>query len=385
MHSAKGQKPQRAFDDTGSAGEENPAYLNRQLITYLGNKRALLPFIGRGLEEARRRLGKTRLALFDVFSGSGIVSRFFRKYSSLLVANDCELYATIISRCYLHNADRKFLRALAETHAGLLAALNEKPLRKGILSRLYAPRDDNDIRPGERVFYTARNARYIDTARKLIGKLQPQDIPFFLAPLLSEASIHANTSGVFKGFYKCQDSGTGRFGGTKADALSRILGNITLPFPVFSSFSCPVRIFQEDAALAAEKAPEVDLAYLDPPYNQHPYGSNYFMLNLIAEYREPRSLSPVSGIPQDWNRSAYNSRVHARDAFAALVQKLKAKFLLISFNSEGFIPREEMLALLRKTGKVSVLQTRYNAFRGSRNLKARDIHTTEYLYLVERR
>ncbi|MDR0684304.1 MAG: DNA adenine methylase [Spirochaetaceae bacterium] len=29
--------------------------------------------------------------------------------------------------------------------------------------------------------------------------------------------------------------------------------------------------------------PEVDLAYLDPPYNQHPYGSNYFMLNLILD------------------------------------------------------------------------------------------------------
>jgi adenine-specific DNA-methyltransferase len=367
-----------------SGGEENPDYLNRQLITYIGNKRALLPFIGRGLDEVRRRLGKNRLAVFDVFSGSGIVSRFFRKYSRLLVVNDLELYARIISRCYLHNADRKFLRGLSEIHRELLAALDEEALREGIISRLYAPRDDKSIRPGERVFYTARNARYIDTARGLIGKLRSEDMPFFLAPLLSEASIHANTSGVFKGFYKNRESGRGRFGGTKADALSRILGNISLPFPVFSSFSCAVEIFREDAASAADKAPEVDLAYLDPPYNQHPYGSNYFMLNLIAEYHEPESVSPVSGIPKGWNRSAYNSRARARDALAGLIQKLKARFLLISFNSEGFITREDMLALLRKTGKVSVLQTRYNAFRGSRNLQNRDIHTTEYLYLVEK-
>jgi adenine-specific DNA-methyltransferase len=93
----------------------------------------------------------------------------------------------------------------------------------------------------------------------------------------------------------------------------------------------------------------------------------------------------VSGIPKDWKRSAYNSRARAHGEFATLIQKLKAKFLLISFNSEGFIPKEDMIALLRKTGKVSVLQTRYNAFRGSRNLNRRDIHTTEYLYLVERR
>jgi adenine-specific DNA-methyltransferase len=363
---------------------ENPAYLGRQLITYIGNKRALLPFIGKGLAEMRKRLGKKKFSVFDVFSGSGIVSRFFRKYAEFLAVNDLEPYAQTISRCYLHNVDGKFLRRLSDIHAGLLAALDGDALQEGIISRLYAPQDDKNILCGERVFYTSRNARYIDTARMLIEKLDEADRPFFLGPLLSEASIHANTSGVFKGFYKEKKSDRGRFGGTNADALSRILGNIGLPFPVFSNFSCPVQIFREDAAAAADKAPEVDFAYLDPPYNQHPYGSNYFMLNLIAEYREPSRLSPVSGIPKDWNRSAYNSCVNAQDAFADLIQKLKAKFLLISFNSEGFITRENMPALLRKAGKVTVLETRYNAFRGSRNLRGRNIHTTEYLYLVEK-
>ena len=32
---------------------------------------------------------------------------------------------------------------------------------------------------------------------------------------------------------------------------------------------------------------DLDLAYFDPPYNQHPYGSNYFMLNLLVHYRRP--------------------------------------------------------------------------------------------------
>jgi adenine-specific DNA-methyltransferase len=368
----------------GPGTDENPAYLSRQLITYIGNKRSLLPFIGEGLAQVMRRLGKDRLSLFDVFSGSGIVSRFFKKYAEALVVNDLELYAQTASRCYLHNQTQEHTKRLEEIHAWLLKRLEKGPFREGFISRLYAPRDDANIRPGERVFYTSWNARYIDTARTLIAKLPEAERPFFLAPLLSEASIHANTSGVFKGFYKCRSSGQGRFGGTNGDALSRIRGNIALPFPVFSSFSCPVHIYREEAAAAAEKAPPVDLAYLDPPYNQHPYGSNYFMLNLIAEYRQPEEISPVSGIPKNWNRSAYNSRACACGAFAALIQKLKAKFLLISFNSEGFIRREDMLALLRGAGKVDVLETRYNAFRGSRNLKNRELHTTEYLYLVEK-
>ncbi|MCL1818780.1 MAG: DNA adenine methylase, partial [Spirochaetaceae bacterium] len=277
------------------------------------------------------------------------------------------------------------LARLGEIHARLLARLGEESLREGFLSRLYAPRDDENIAAGERVFYTSRNARYLDTARSLIAELPAEDQAFFLAPLLSEASIHANTAGVFKGFYKCRESGRGRFGGTGQDALFRIRGKISLPFPVFSSFSCPAQIYREEAARAAEKAPPVDLAYLDPPYNQHPYGSNYFMLNLIAEYSEPRGVSPVSGIPRAWNRSAYNKKAAACEAFADLVQKLKARFLLISFNAEGFISPARMLGILGAAGKTHVLQTRYAVFRGSRNLRNRCPHTTEYLYLVEKR
>lgn len=80
----------------------------------------------------------------------------------------------------------------------------------------------------------------------------------------------------------------------------------------------------------------VDLAYIDPPYNQHPYGSNYFMLNLINGYVRPLEISPVSGIPVDWNRSSYNKRNLASKAFMEMIYVIKAKYLLVSYNSEGF-------------------------------------------------
>jgi adenine-specific DNA-methyltransferase len=139
----------------------------------------------------------------------------------------------------------------------------------------------------------------------------------------------------------------------------------------------------------------VDLAYLDPPYNQHPYGSNYFMLNLILENKYPENISNVSGIPDNWNRSAYNKKQSACSALSELVNNIKAKYILISFNSEGFISLDEMKDMLEKIGKVQVLETSYNTFRGCRNLKAlskgnyaeksnRDIHVTEYLYLLEK-
>jgi adenine-specific DNA-methyltransferase len=365
-----------------NAGED-PAYLGQQLITCIGNKRRLLDFIGRALEQVCLRLGQDRLTLFDVFSGSGVVSRFFKRRARLLVSNDLEPYSECINRCYLANRSELPLAELKKLHRRLLERLSG-PRQPGFIAELYAPRDEDRIRPGERVFYTPQNACYIDSARQYIGELSKELQPFFIAPLLSEASIHANTAGVFKGFYKDRATGIGRFGGVGEDALGRIRGNIALPFPIFSRFECPVEIHREDANTLIRRLPELDLAYIDPPYNQHPYGSNYFMLNLITRYERPAALSPVSGIPPSWNRSRYNRKREAAAALEELALNLKAKFLLVSYNSEGFIGREEMEALLSKTGKLTVLETCYNTFRGSRNLKQREIHLSEYLYLVEK-
>ncbi|HUX37328.1 MAG TPA: DNA adenine methylase [Rectinemataceae bacterium] len=381
---------------------EDPRFLSDQLVTCIGNKRALLDFIGEGLKIVLDRLGKPRIDILDAFSGSGVVSRYFKRFARRLVANDLELYADIANRCYLANYDSIDRPRLAGIHRELLGRLegleqefldgarrgevggDDEGGGAGFVAELYAPDDDAAIKAGERVFYTRRNALFIDAARKLIAGLDAEDRPFFLAPLLSEASIHANTAGVFKGFYKDAETGIGRFGGRAGDALSRILGDIGLPFPLFSRFSCEVETHRGDAATTAELAGDIDLAYLDPPYNQHPYGSNYFMLNLIAEGRRPERISEVSGIPRDWSRSDYNAVHKAATALEDLVTRLRAKFILLSFNSEGFLSRERMEGLLGRHGRLSVLERDYSAFKGSRNLAARPLRVKEFLYLLEK-
>lgn len=364
--------------------EENEHYLYEQLITYIGNKRSLLPFIGQGLDIISRKLNKRKLILFDIFSGSGVVSRYFKRYAEKLITNDLEKYTEIINSCYLANYSDIDLDQLKKHYCELINKLEKYPLVEGIITKLYAPIDDDKILKGERVFYTNRNARYIDTARGYIENI-PEDIrQFYIAPLLSEASIHANTSGVFKGFYKDSKKGIGKFGGNNSDALQRIKGDIELPFPIFSNFYCNVEIHKGDANDVVESLAEVDVAYIDPPYNQHPYGSNYFMLNLICDYEEPERISSISGIPNDWKRSLYNKKTKAFHVFEDLIKKLNAKFLIISFNSEGFISTNEMVSMLDSIGKVEVLEINYNTFRGSRNLKSRNIYVKEYLYLLEK-
>ena len=363
---------------------ENEDYLSQQIITYIGNKRSLLAFITKGVHIVREELRKDKLSLFDVFSGSGIVARHFKQYAETLYVNDLEQYSKVVNECYLANSSEIDLAKIKEIHRGLLAAVSASPLEAGNITDFYSPKDDNNIQSGERVFYTRRNAMYIDTMRKLIDNLDPDYQKFFLAPLLAEASVHSNTSGVFKGFYKDRTTGIGQFGGSNQDALLRIKGNIELPLPIFSNFDCQTTVYQGNSNEIIKIVPEVDLAYLDPPYNQHPYGSNYFMLNLILENKIPESISKISGIPENWKRSLFNKRQFAYKTLADLVSNIKAKYVLISFNSEGFIPLDAMKSMLKQIGKLRVLETNYNTFRGCRNLSNRNVHVTEYLYLLEK-
>lgn len=365
------------------APAENPDYLTRQIITYIGNKRSLLPFIGAGIDRARHALGKDRISFLDLFSGSGVVSRYAKQFAHSIIANDLELYSSILNRCYLANRADLALEEL-EAHVSTINRQAARRLKSGFITQLYTPADENNIRPGERVFYTRRNAMYIDTVRQLIDKAPAQLQDYLLAPLLAAASVHTNTSGVFKGFYK-NSRGVGQYGGTGRNALTRILGNIRLEAPVLSAFSCDAEVTRMDANQLVREMPAVDIAYFDPPYNQHPYGSNYFMLNLIAEYQPPEAVSEVSGIPENWNRSDYNKRGKAAFALFDAVENCPARFILISYNSEGYIPHEQFLSELKKCGQISVMDTKYNTFRGCRNLQDRDIHVTEFLYLVDKR
>ncbi len=363
--------------------EENPRYLREQLITYIGNKRALLDFIGRGVARVKERLGQQKLSCFDAFSGSGIVSRFLKRHARVLYCNDLELYARVLSQCYLTNSEEIAAAGLDELWPDIELGL-QREWAPGLVAELYAPQDDEAIRPGERAFYTRRNAIFLDTVCRVAQALPAAVQPFVYGPLLAQASVHTNTSGVFKGFYKNRQ-GTGQFGGAGRNALSRILAPMELPRPVFSNFDCPCHVLQGDATEVARGLPELDLAYLDPPYNQHPYGSNYFMLNFLLEYERPAAASRVSGIPRGWKRSAYNKRREALPALLGLLAALPARFALLSYNSEGIIPLPELQDALRADWQVELMEQDYAAFRGSRNLRGRALRVKEYLLLLERR
>ena len=364
---------------------ENPAYLTTQLITYLGNKRSLIGYIENEVNQIAAELGKKKLVCADLFSGSGVVARMLKSHSSTLIVNDLEEYSAEINSCYLSNKS-DFPAAAYKKYYQKIQTLCEQKKIPGIITKNYAPKNDKKIQPGERVFYTHQNALLLDTYRTLIDRVvdKPELKKYFLAPLITEASVHTNTSGVFKGFYKDKNTGLGCFGASGKDALTRIMGKIELKEPVLSNFESDVVIYKKDAITLASELQKLDIAYLDPPYNQHPYGSNYFMLNLILKNKLDVEVSPVSGITQGWNRSVFNKAKLALDSMEQIIASLQSKYTIISYNSEGFITFDQMVQMLAKYGEVKTVEINYNTFRGSRNLQNRSIHVSEYLFVLKK-
>ncbi len=114
-------------------------------------------------------------------------------------------YPAVIGRCYLRNRSTVNFPLLA----GIVKELNTQ-VNQDFPQGFIAPSDETNISKEERVFYTVDNARRLDNYRRLIDAA-PSDVhDRLLAVLLNKASVHANTSGVFKGFYKNRQTGIGQ-------------------------------------------------------------------------------------------------------------------------------------------------------------------------------
>lgn len=374
----------KLLSSTSSTALIEADFVLQPMITYIGNKRKLVPWIMDVVENICSELGTDKISALDGFAGSGVVSRALMSFCSVLHTNDIEYYSYILLKCFLETPSLE-IRIEIDRHFEEIEKLCKNPIEVGFISRLYSPKNTNAPNPDERVFYTRENAMIIDTLLKYILNINDEIKPYLLGPLLIKASINVNTAGVFRGFYK--KDGIGHFGGSGENALERILAPIRLEKPIWSKSNCTTICYNSDInnLIMKFKDKELDLIYLDPPYNEHPYGSNYFMLNLIAKGQEPAEYSKVSGIPKFWNKSAFNGRATAYNTMLDLLRNSlkKAKYLLISYNNEGLITENNWKNIFTDLDcNVKKYEKEYDTYHGSRNLAGRNKKVVEIMYLL---
>lgn len=357
-------------------------YLYNQLFPYIGNKRKLLPLVFEAIMntqiETLQRNVSNQLFI-DFFTGGGVVSRLAKKLGFRVIANDWEPYSFFYNNAYIKQNKFPLFKELGGIEKAY-SYLNKLEGLHGYISEYYCPWDDKkpDIKK-ERMFFTHKNGMKIDAMREKMQeweqskKISLEEKSILLASFIYSASYVSNTSGVFKGFHN-------GWGGKTRTALYRILSDIELVPPVLFDNNHNNEIYQLDSQILAEKLSnneKINIAYLDPPYNQHPYGSNYHILNTIALWDKPKINKSIlvngkkinkSAIRTDWRterKSAYNYKDEAINALGKLIQTINSDHILLSYSTDGHMNLKDVLEILAENGKLSMVTKTYKRYRVS--------------------
>jgi adenine-specific DNA-methyltransferase len=330
------------------------------MIKYIGSKRVLVPRI----TAAVKALPGVRRVL-DLFSGTARVGQALKRMRFEVTANDHLAYAETLARCYVQ-ADARKVRAPAEK---LIAALPRVKGRAGYFTETFCVRSR---------FLHPRNGERVDAIREAIAGLglEPDLEAVALVSLLEAADRVDSTTGLQMAYLKSW--------------APRALGDLELRMPdVLEGEGVAARM---EAAEAARRF-QVDVAYIDPPYNQHSYLGNYHVWESLVRWDKP----PVYGtackrIDCREVRSPFNSKRQIRGALEEVLRAVRAKWLVVSFSDEGYMARGEMEALLAARGEVQVVPIDFRRYvgakigiynrRGEKVGRVSHVRNTEFLYLV---
>ncbi len=338
------------------------------MIKYLGSKRTLLPLI----LETVAKLGPVR-SVMDLFSGTSRVGHALKAAGYRVLANDHNRYAEALARCYVE-ADAE---DVAEDAQRLIRELNGLKGQPGYFTETFCEKSR---------FFQPKNGARIDAIRENIAKrgLEPELEAVLLVSLMEAADRVDSTTGVQMAYLK-----------TWAPRAHNDLA-LRLPAVLPRAAHGKGKAAGLDAFDAAELF-EADVAYLDPPYNQHSYLGNYHVWESLARWDKPEVYGVACKRTDVRERqSPFNSKRRALAAFEQLLPAVRARVLIVSFSDEGYLSREDVEAALQSawggTGQVVTLARDFKRYVGAQigihNPKGQKVGTishlrnTEYLYVA---
>jgi adenine-specific DNA-methyltransferase len=336
-------------------------------LNYIGSKFQLLDWLTDSILTATGWTSLSGKKVGDLLSGTGIVSYHFRKMGCITFTNDAELYSSIISEAFA-------LASYSGTLSGIIETLNKEIDISGTFTPGYITTHYSPV--GDRMFFTEENALKIDYLRKRIAELDISHIDriFLIASLLYSADSVSNVPAVYGCFLK-----NFKEKAKKKLVLKPIHTNTLKPVDGSSAFN-------SDILELAGSLPELDLVYIDPPYNERQYSKNYFPLNMIAKdpdaLKDEPELGGKTGIPQDCFISTFCKKKQVEDTFKKICADIKAKWIVISYNSESLIEKDRMIELLGEYGTVSVFEKGYKRFKSFEYNEGNQV--SEFLFFLDK-
>jgi adenine-specific DNA-methyltransferase len=311
------------------------------VIKYIGSKRTLIPRIRSLARAIRARTGAHTAC--DVFSGTTRVAQVLKREGFFVTANDLASYSEVLATAFIETdgADGR----LVESATAKIAHLNALPGTDGYFTRTFCEASR---------YFQPFNGRRIDAIRTEIDRIASsrEEHAVLLTSLILAADKVDSTTGLQMAYLKTW--------------APRSFNAMDLKMPALIAGRGVAR--RADANALARTMDPVDIAYLDPPYNQHSYYSNYHVWETLVKNDHPASY----GVAQKRTdcrdtKSDYNVKSKSWITFEALVRTLPAQHLIVSFSNEGYFAYDAIVAMLESShGDVAAVPVDFQRYVGAK-------------------
>lgn len=306
------------------------------MIKYLGSKRTLVPLLQQIALAAR-----VQTAL-DLFTGTTRVARSFKEAGAFVTAVDTASYSEVFSKTWIELDGSKADQTELTMALGELNALKGT---SGYFTKVFC----EDAR-----YFQPHNGERIDAIRDHIEANYSGSWLYFplLASLLLAADRVDSTTGVQMAYLK--------------QWSRRSHSELKLTDPIL--IAGEGRSVRSDALEVTRNLPAVDLAYLDPPYNQHRYFANYHIWETLVRWDAPERYGIANkrlDVRTPETKSKFNSKPAMPIALNQLIQDVNAETLVLSYNNEAWLSRDELIAMLETRGHVEVIDVDFKRYIGS--------------------
>lgn len=346
-------------------------------MRYYGCKDKLLNFIEFGVKKTELNHGAK---FVDLFTGTTVVAQHFKKLGYTVIANDTLESSYALAKTYIElNNEPKF--TALKKHLGVasidsdyvIGYLNNLTPKQGFITKHYCPSGKE-----KRKYFSNENGQKIDVIREKINEWKTKKVVteleyyYLITALLEAVNLISNVAGTYAAYLKTWDP--------------RAKKPLILVAPKIIPSKRKNQALKKDANGLVRDL-NIDILYLDPPYNSRQYASNYFLLEIIAEGwfgKKKPEVNGKTGINNyDHLKSDYCYKGEAENALNDLIGNTKAKYILLSYNNEGLISDKKIKDILKTAGKVSLFKRSHKRYK-SVNQKDSDAKTTEErLYFVE--
>lgn len=364
----KGEPKVSSHAQIGFAFHPNPVQLPPQVLRYpqlryMGSKHRLLPWIHEVL------VSLDFDCALDAFSGSGCVSYLMKAMGKSVATNDFLNFSYHLANALTANPGIR----LDDTDLSML--LQENPERRRFIETTFRG-----------IFFSDEDNRFLVNTWANLRRIQDPFKRSLTIAAMCRAAIKKQPRGVFtiSGLDGRHDDGRRdlRLSMREHFVEATALHNEVVFDNGRDNISFCGDVFTAPA--------EVDLVYLDPPYvprsDDNCYIKRYHFLEGLSCYWEGMAVREDSKVKKLTKRfTPFSYRKTAHEAFDRLFARFRESILVLSYSSNGYPDKEDLVALMGKyKSRVSVYEHDHRYHFGTHGRVSKDrALVCEYLIVGE--